>query len=364
MSERIITSVVVMILLVLVFGNIGGAAQHPQGEEPEEKTGTVTLSGYCDNPATNQGGSIKEELVDLPEGTIIEITFVLSWQDDEGSSSDPDTFSLSAIDATNGPVSGQSNSGEVTISRAEDDLNNSFTVEVACLSAGPTPIGILGLRQETDPGNSWAVVITYVYTEPASGGPGGPPANVVALLASPIFWSHVILMIISLYLFLITGFVGGTLFITGERWEKPDTFMKRWFGTPKMVLLLAGIAFIAFFLASVPIGMWVAGKMYGWAKCWTGFPAFWNIEMYDITNADNTSLIGLVLWFIPLYLNRSQIYGSRLYDKVLGRFEFAQRLRERAPAPRLSNRTLGLCFFFIGILIWLVYAVQPHGSSM
>jgi len=53
-----------MMLLLLVFGNISGAAQPPHGgEEPEEKTGTITMNGYCDNPSTNQGGSVNEESV-------------------------------------------------------------------------------------------------------------------------------------------------------------------------------------------------------------------------------------------------------------------------------------------------------------
>jgi len=291
----------------------------------------------------------------------------LTWTDDEGADSEPDTFSLMTEDGRHHPRSEQGSGGAVFLFWDESGLNNAWNMSVTCDSAGPTteprgPLGIL-TQEVPDPGNSWTLTITYTYEGAGGGGPGGPPAYVLALYASPIFWSHVILMIISLYFFLITGFVGGALFIVADRWEKPDTFFKRWFGTPKMVLLLAGITFIAFFLASVPIGMWVAGKMYGWAKCWTGFPAFWNVEMYDITNADNTSLIGLVLWFIPLYFNRSQIYGSRLYDKILGRFKFAQRLREKAPAPRLSNKILGLCFFFIGVLIWLVYAVQPHGGG-
>jgi hypothetical protein len=271
---------------------------------------------------------------------------------------------LTAIDTVNGPVSNQSNSGEVTVTRTEDGLNNSLTVEVACLSAGPTPIGILGSRQATDPGNSWDLVITYVYTEPSSGGPGGPPANVVALLASPIFWIHVGLMIPSTYTFLLTGAASGIFLLVRNRWEGTGSRVKKLFSGQAFTIWGAMIAFWAFFLAAVPIGIWVAGKMYGWANCWTGIPAIWQTDAFSYTNADNVSSIVLILWAIPMYLNRAQIMRSNTYRKFFGWSKFAMRRAQNVKDSRLSKREVALCYFFMGIFAFLVFMVQPHGSSM
>jgi len=363
MSERIITFTILMIVLLLVFGNISGAAQHPGGEGPEEKTVTLTENDYCTNPQTDNSRSIWEKVLDLNEGTIIEITFVLSWQDDEGSSSDPDTFRLTAGDG-NSAKTDESSNGEGTVSWTEGDLNNSWSLEVACLSAGPTPIGLLGLRQETDPGNSWNLVITYVYVEPSSGGPGGPPPHVVALLASPIFWIHVGLMILSTYTFLLTGVASGVFLLVRNRWEGTSSTLKKMFSGQALTIWLAIVSFLGFFLAAVPIGIWVAGKMYGWANCWTGIPAVWQPDAFSYTNADNVSLIVLILWAIPMYLNRAQIMRSNTYRKLFGWSKFAMRRAQNVKDSRLSKKEQALCYFFMGIFVFLVFMVQPHGSSM
>ncbi len=109
--------------------------------------------------------------------------------------------------------------------------------------------------------------------------------------------------------------------------------------------------------------MWVAGNFYGWNRAWTGFPAIWNPEAFDMTNADNLSFIMLLLWFIPLYINRTQIMRSKYFKKLFGWSKLAMKRAEKAPNPKLSMGILALCYFFMGIFTCVVFMVQPHGSG-
>ncbi len=300
----------------------------------------------------------------LEELTIINIQFQLTWTDE--ANSEPDTFRLTTDDGVNSPKGDESNGGTITVSWDDQDLNNIWNMVVACENAGPTrvPIGPLGFitQEQEDPGNNWRLEVTYTYIE-GMDGPGGPPAYVKAVLGSPVFKVHIALMILSTILFLLSGIFAGIFLLTRKRWANSNEFYKKLLATPTILLFLVILAFVAFFLASVPIGMWVAGMMYGWNKAWTGFPALWNPEAFEFTNADNVSFIVLLLWAIPLYLNRSQIMKSKWFKKFFGWSNFIMKRAEKAPNPKLNNFELALCYFFMGFFVYLVFMVQPHGSS-
>ena len=363
MSKRIIIPVILIIILTIFFGTFSAMAQHPGGDGGDEEiTESITYNNYS-SVGGNWETTIAEELDGI---TITNMEFELSWTDDEGSDSDPDTFSLQTDDERHEPKSSSGSGGMVAISWDEDGLNNVWNVMVTCDSAGPTtvPRGPLGFitDEEPDPGNSWTLVVTYTYTE-STGSMGGMPANVRAVYSSPIFWIHVGLMISSTYLFLFAGVFAGVFIYSRNKWNNSVSKFKNYVAKPNLLIILVILAFIAFFLASVPIGMWVAGMMYGWTNAWTGFPAIWNPDAFSFTNADNVSFIVLLLWAIPVYLNRRQIMQHKWFKKFFGWSKFLMSRAEKAPSPRLLNKELAICYFFMGFMVFLVFMVQPHGSG-
>jgi hypothetical protein len=373
---KVITITIIMVSLI--FANFSVIAQeHPEGAMATE-TGVLTYSGN-----TNEGSSweknlvLEMELMNQDEGLeldgimIVEITFVLSWTDDE-SDSDPDEFSIMASDGMGEPLMDSSDSGTITVEKEASmgegpPVNDTWDVTVTCMNAGDTinfP-GPLGLLNEEDPGNSWDLEITFTYIE-TGGGMGGPPANVTMVLNHPIFKIHIALMVASVFLFLITGLVAGAYLFTRVSARSPkdfSSFMYRMFNPPVLLIFLVIVTFLAFFIASVPIGMWVAGNFYGWEKAWTGFPAIWNPEAFQMTNADNVSFIVLLFWFIPMYINRAQIMRSKYYKKLFGKIKFAMKRAEKAPDPVIPTSILALCYFFMGIFTFVIFEVQPHGSG-
>ncbi len=358
-KKIIIPTILIIISIVLIFTT--SYAQHPGNIDTGEQTDTITFNDY-NAVGTSWETTISEEFAEI---SIVNIAFDLTWTDDEGTNSDPDTFSLQATDGMNDPQSNSGSGGSVSISWAEGRLNNVWNIVVACDAAGSTqvPVGPLGIitQEESDPGNSWTLVVTYTYTE-GGGGPGGPPANVVAVLNSPIFGIHIALMISSTYLFLFTGIFAGVYLFARHKWAGSNEYFKKLVSKQNLIIILLILAFIAFFIASVPIGMWVAGMFYGWSKAWTGFPALWNPEAFEFTNADNVSFIVLLLWAIPIYLNRAPIMNGKWYKKLFGWSKFLMARAAKASPPRLTNKEFALCYFFMGIFVFLVFMVQPHGS--
>jgi hypothetical protein len=168
-------------------------------------------------------------------------------------------------------------------------------------------------------------------------------------------------MIASTYMFLVTGIFAGVSIFAHSSWNRSDSKALRMLGSMKLFLVLAVIVFIIFFLASVPIGIWVAGKAFGWAKAWTGFPAFWNPEMYTFTNADNVSFLVLLFWAIPFYLNRRTFMNTRGFYKLFGWSRWLMRKAARAPVPKLTHRELAFMYCLMGIFTYVIFAVQPHG---
>jgi len=355
MANKFRGAAIFIIIIMITFGNFGGLAQPPGDEE----TKTLNFEGYCE-----VGSSVEESFKEqIPIG---KLEFELIWEDDEGSDSEPDTLSLTTSDGMHEPKSDSGSGGTVTITWDEHGLNDTWDMAVTCESAGPTqepvtpgPFGLITQDVE-DPGNSWTLTVTIIY----SSGGGGPPPRIQDVLASPIFKVHVALMIMSVFLFLGTGLVAGVFLYSRKRLSTSGeqlTLIQKLFITPFLLILLVIVTFIVFFMAAVPIGMWIAGMMYGSNKAWTGFPAIWNPEAFDMTNADNVSFIALFLWFIPMYLNRAQILRSKYFKKLFGWSKFAMARAEKAPNPRLSNKELALSYFFMGIFIFVVFEVQPHG---
>lgn len=360
MVNKIMISLILLIVFTVTFGSITSLAQHPGNIDTGEQTGTITFSDY-NAVGTSWETAITEVLADK---SIIDMVFELTWTDDEGSNSDPDTFNLQMNDERHEPKSDSGSGGTVSISWDEDDLNNVWNVAVTCDAAGPTqvPVGPIGIitQEEPDPGNSWKLVVTYTYTE-GGGGPGGPPAEIQALLKDPIFWIHVGLMVSSTYIFLLAGVFAGVFLLTKDKWKNASSKLQRIVSRTDLLLILVIVAFIAFFLASVPIGMYVAGKAYGPHMAWSGFPAIWHPEAWMFTNADNVSLIVLALWAIPIYLNRRPIMRGKWFKKLFGGIDFLMERAEKAPEPKLLDKELALCYFFMGLFVYLVFMVQPHG---
>jgi hypothetical protein len=361
-KNTIILTVLLVILMIVTISQTVVAQPHGSGGGSEETTETITYSDYCSVGAT-WDTTIDNEFSDK---SIKNIVFELTWTDDEGSDSDPDTLSLQTDDAEHDAKSGQSSSGTVAVTWDEPDLNNIWNIVVACDSAGPTQepywrVGVI-TQDVPDPGNSWTLKVTYTYTED-SGSMGGMPANVAAVYSSPIFWIHVALMIASTYLFLSTFIFAGIFLYARTRWNDSNSKFQRYLAKPNLTFISVILAFVAFFLASVPIGMWVAGMMYGWTKAWTGIPAIWNPEAFDFRNADNVSFAVLFLWAIPAFLNRRQFMQTKWYRRFFGWSKWAMAHADRAPEPKLMMREIALCYFFMGFLVYLVFMVQPHGSG-
>jgi hypothetical protein len=245
-----------------------------------------------------------------------------------------------------------------------DAMNSTWTLTVECTDAGPMPVGPLGIIVQTDPGNSWSLSFDYTYVEAKATpqGPMGPPPEIVAIMNDPIFWVHVALMIFSSVMFGVVGLLAGVNLIWAKRWRDSTEQFKRWLANPRLYRVLAVHTWVAFFLAAVPLGMYVAGKVYGWGNAWSGFPAIWNPSFYDITNADHTSTIALLLWGIPLWLNRRTVMSHMSHNWLFRRIPWARKQYEMAPEPMISEREMAIIFFLLGIMIFLVFAVQPHGN--
>jgi hypothetical protein len=183
----------------------------------------------------------------------------------------------------------------------------------------------------------------------------------LAVIESPIFKVHIALMVSSTILFLLTGIFAGVYLFRG-RLEKYDNTIVRGLRSPKLYYYTAAAVFIAFFIASVPIGMWVSGGFYGWNKAWTGMPAFWNPEAWTLQNADNSSALALLFWIIPMYINRREIMNSGAFKKVFGKSRWLMSKAEKAPGPIFTDREMALIYFILGIFIFAVFAVQSHGN--
>ena len=97
-------------------------AMYPGNQNEDETTKTITESGYCSNPSSDQANSVEEITITLEEGTVTAISFVLTWTDDEGSSSDPDTFALAVDDGGSNQKSGQGSGGDVTVTPDGESL--------------------------------------------------------------------------------------------------------------------------------------------------------------------------------------------------------------------------------------------------
>jgi hypothetical protein len=367
------------IIFIITIGNFSVIAQpgHPGGEM-ESETGVLTYSGD-----TNEGSSWEKTLdlvaelaeqqeLELESIMVLDIEFVLTWTDDEADS-DPDEFMIMAADGMGEPQSDSGNGGEISVTKEGTmdgpPVNDTWDVAVTCIEAGdssiiPIPEGPFGVNTENDPGNSWELVVTFHYIEGGMG--GGPPANVREVLESPIFKIHIALMVMSYFLFLGTGLIAGVFGynkIKGGTIGRPGSFFQKLFARPDLLIFLVVLTFLAFFIAAIPIGIWVAGKFYGWHKAWTGFPALWNPEAWQMTNADNVSFLVLFLWAVPMYINRAQIMRSKYFKKLFGWSKFAMKRVEKAPEPKIPNGILALCYFFMGIFTFVIFAVQPHGSG-
>jgi hypothetical protein len=338
-------------------------AGQPHGSSDQEpQTATITESGSCTNPNQDAAGSVWEETYGLVNVTVLSVEISLRWTDDEGSDSDPDTFSVVAEDGSGNSVADTGNGGDLSASLEMEDLNSTWTITVTCVQAGSTPFGPLGRLRSTDPGNSWNMEFTYTYI--AEEVPTGPPPEVqryLDVISSPIFKVHVALMITSTIMFGLVGLFAGIRLTMENRWAGATERWKRVL-TGRLYRVTAVHAWLAFFVAAVPIGMWVAGSLYGWQDSWTSFPVFWRPAFYDITNADHVSLLVLVLWAIPLWLNREQVMAHRSHAFLFRRIPWVRKQYERAPKARLTDREMLIIYFILGVLTFMIFMVQPHGN--
>lgn len=331
-------------------------------QDGASQTGTIEESGYCSNPASDAAGAVWERTYDLSSMNILGVGLHLAWTDDEGTRSRLDSFTVSASDGAGASDADSGSGGSLSISLAQGSYNGTWTVRVECTEAGSTPVGPIGLISRADPGNSWDFTLTYTYTakEPPSG--GGPPPNIVALLRDPIFKLHVVLMVSSTALFLVTGLLAGTYLVTRARWADDPVRIKRVLASPRPFRSLAPHVWAMFFVAAVPIGMYVAGKAYGWQNSWTSFPVLWNPAFYDFTNSDHTAFVTLLLWALPLWLDRGDILTRNPHVRWWRWSARARRWAGAAPPPRLSTRELAIIYFLLGILVFMMFMVQPHGN--
>ncbi len=359
MRPRVIFALTVVFALLIAGG---GAFLSVSAEDPV--TDTETANGYVDNPDQNAAGSVVDIQFDYPELEILSVEVTLSWSDDEGSSSNPDTLGLHVEDDLGGYADNSASGGPISVSLDGDDLGSNWTVTVTCVEAGMTPLGPLGRIGTVDPGNSFTVTFTYTYVpievEPPE--PPGPPPNIAALYEDPIFWTHVAFMIASTYMFGIVGLLAGIALFFGTRWADDPNRWKRALSTNRPFRTVAVHTWLVFLIAAIPLGMYVAGKAYGWENMWTSFPVVWNDWFWQWDNADHVSLIVLVLWALPLWLNREQLITARPHAWLFGRIGFIRKLGDNAPPAKLTNREIAIMYFLMGVFVFLVFMVQPHGN--
>ena len=140
MAKKIRLVTIFIVTIMIIFGNFGVLAQpgHPGGE-PETETGVLNYEGN-----TNEGESWEkalalaqelmqqEEGLELEEIMVIDIVFELSWTDDQGSESEPDTFSMMTSDGMHEPQSDQDSGGSIVITWDEPNdgppLNDTWDI--------------------------------------------------------------------------------------------------------------------------------------------------------------------------------------------------------------------------------------------
>jgi hypothetical protein len=351
---------IIAILFLLVVG--WGLSMPVLAQDPI--TETETANGYVDNPDQNQAGSVAQLQFDLIGLEILAVEATVTWSDDEGSSSNPDTLSLMIEDDLGASDQDSSSGGSLSAQLDAEGLGSNWTLTVTCVEAGMTPLGPLGRIGTVDPGNTFSISFTYTYlpaeVEPPE--PPGPPPNIAALYENPIFWTHVIFMIASTYMFGIVGILAGVTLFFGSRWIDDDNRWKRALATNKPFRVIAVHVWWVFFIASIPLGIYVAGKAYGWENSWTSFPVIWNAWFWQWQNADHVSLIVLVLWALPLWINRKEVMASGAHGWLFRRIGYLRRLAEDPPEPKLTSRELAIMYFLMGVFVFLVFVVQSHGN--
>jgi hypothetical protein len=359
MRPGTVVSVAALSLLLLM---VCGAFTSVVAQDPV--TESQTANGYVDNPDQNPDGSRAQLQYDMTGLEILAVEVTVTWSDDEGSSSNPDTLSLMIEDDMGASAQDSSSGGSLSAQLDQEDLGSNWTLTVTCVDAGMTPLGPLGRFGTVDPGNSFSISFTYTYipveVEPPI--PPGPPPNIQELYENPIFWTHVAFMIASTYMFGIVGILAGVTLFYGSRWAEDANRWKRALATNKPFRVIAVHVWWVFFIASIPLGIYVAGKAFGWENSWTSFPVVWNAWFWQWENADHVSLIVLILWALPLWLNRKQVMAGRAHAWFFGRIGFFRRLVAKAHEPRLTNREMAIMYFLMGIFVFLVFMVQSHGN--
>lgn len=347
-------------LLVLLLLLSGGAFAQEAGDQVTE---TIKSQGYCENPDESSSGAKFDLHFDFDTLEILAVDVSLTWSDNEGTSSNPDILGIKVSDEVGASSTDAGSTGSSHVSFEGDELGSDWTVTVECVEAGMTPYGPLGLRGTTDPGNSWDLEFTYTYivAEEIPDGPPIPP-EIQELYTNPIFWTHVAFMIASTYMFGIVGLLAGIALVTRKRWAEDASRWKHALATNRPFRALASHTWMVFCIAAIPLGMYVAGKAYGWENSWTSVPAVWNPWFYDIKNADHVSLIVLTLWAIPLWLNRRQLVASRPHAWLFGRFKRVRQLADDAPEPMVTDREMAIIYFIMGVFVFLVFMVQSHGN--
>ncbi|UCC93734.1 MAG: hypothetical protein JSW25_03460 [Thermoplasmata archaeon] len=359
MRPRTVLALSALFLLIVI---VGGPSTSVLAQEPV--TETETLNGYVDNPDENSAGSVAQLQFDLTGLEILAVEATVTWSDDEGSSSNPDTLSLSIDDDLGTSDSDSSAGGSLSAQLDQEGLGSNWTVTITCVEAGMTPLGPLGRIGTVDPGNSFSVSFSYTYVpievEPPE--PPGPPPNIAALYEDPIFWAHVIFMIASTYMFGIVGILAGIALFFRSRWADDPNRWKRALTTNKPFRVVAVHVWWVFFIAAIPLGIYVAGKAYGWENSWSSFPMVWHEWFWQWQNADHVSLIVLALWALPLWLNRKEVMASGAHGWFFGRIGWFRRLAANAPEPKLTTRELAIIYFLMGVFTFLVFVVQSHGN--
>jgi len=359
MRLGIVLTVTAMFVVLLVGC---GAFTPTLAQDPVIETETAT--GYVDNPDQNSAGSVAEIEFNYVDLEILEVEVTLTWSDDEGTSSLSDSLSIAVEDGSAFSSQESGSSGSLSVRAQGDELGTNWTITVTCVEAGMTPLGPLGRIGTVDPGNTFSISFTYVYVpldvEPP--GPPGPPPEIAALYDNPIFWVHVAFMIASTYMFGIVGILAGVVLFFGRKWADDPNRWKRALTTNRPFRTVAIHTWLVFLIAAIPLGMYVAGKAYGWENMWTSLPVVWNAWFYQWDNADHVSLIVLVLWALPLWFNRQQLMANRSHAWFFGRIGFFRKLAENPPEPKLTNREFAIMYFLMGVFVFLVFMVQPHGN--